>query len=104
MYQKGVFDPKTKLDKNEGPSINDVGKMWPFLTFDPPLPLRPHILVFYRQKLTVASAFGRPLPILVPMSFIDDPSETGRDQIRSTVELRFAEERKLTQLIGIQLA
>ena len=38
MYQKGVFDPKTKLDKNEGPSINDVGKMWPFLTFDPPPP------------------------------------------------------------------
>ena len=34
-----------------------------------PFLLCPHILVFYRQKLTVASAFGRP-PLLVRTSFI----------------------------------
>ena len=42
--------------------------------FDPPI--CPHILAFYRQKLTVASAFGKPLlPLeLVRTSFIMDES------------------------------
>ena len=40
-----------------GPPIKDVRKIWPFLT-----PQCPHILAVYRQKLTVASAFGKPSP------------------------------------------
>ena len=42
----------------KGPSIKDVRKIWP------PSPLYPHILTFYRQKLTGSSAFGRPPSLL----------------------------------------
>ena len=44
-----------RLWVDKGPSIKDVRKILPM--FDPPFP---HILAFYRKKLTVASAFGRP--------------------------------------------
>ena len=37
--------------------------------FTPSLPLCPHILAFYRQKLTVASAFGRLSPVGVDVLY-----------------------------------
>ena len=46
------------------------------------LPQCPQILTFYRQKLTIASAFSIPLsPSLVRTSFMDDPLYLGSRHI-----------------------
>ena len=49
---------------------------------DPLLPPVSAFLAFYRQKLTVASAFGRPPPPLVRTSFMDDPLHRDENFIR----------------------